>query len=80
MRYGAVIAAAGASNHIERFRKLSNIGQMSMAERVIVNFRRAGVEDIVMVTGHNAEQLEKALRDFDIKFIRNMKKQICSNR
>ena len=63
MRYGAVIAAAGMSTRMKQFKQLMKIGDMSIAERVIVNFRRAGVQDIVMVTGHNAEALEKALRD-----------------
>ena len=71
MRYGAVIVAAGMSTRMKQFKQLMKIGDMSIAERVIVNFRRAGIKDIVMVTGHNAEHLEKALRDFDITFVRN---------
>ena len=71
MRYGAVIVAAGMSTRMKQFKQLMNIGDMSIAERVIVNFRRAGVSDIVMVTGYNAENLEKSLKHFDITFIRN---------
>ena len=71
MRYGAVIVAAGMSTRMKQFKQLMKIGDMSIAERVIVNFRRAGVKDIVMVTGHNADQLEKSLRDFDVDFVRN---------
>lgn len=71
MRYGAVIVAAGMSTRMKQFKQLMKIGEMSIAERVIVNFRRAGVEDIVMVTGYNADQLEKALKDFGITFVRN---------
>ena len=71
MRYGAVIVAAGMSTRMKQFKQLMKIGDMSIAERVIVNFRRAGVEDIVMVTGYNADQLEKALKGFDIIFVRN---------
>ncbi len=71
MRYGAVIVAAGMSTRMKQFKQLMKIGDMSIAERVIVNFRRAGVRDIVMVTGYNADQLEKALKGFDITFVRN---------
>ena len=60
MRYGAVIVAAGMSTRMKQFKQLMKIGEMSLAERVIVNFRRAGVKDIVMVTGFNADQLEKS--------------------
>lgn len=71
MIYGAVIVAAGMSTRMKQFKQLMKIGDMSIAERVIVNFRRAGVKNIVMVTGYNADQVEKALRDFDITFVRN---------
>ena len=71
MRCGAVIVAAGMSTRMKQFKQLMKIGDLSIAERVIVNFRRAGVSDIVMVTGYNAEQVEKALRGFDITFVRN---------
>ena len=71
MRYGAVIVAAGMSTRMKQFKQLLKIGDLSIAERVIVNFRRAGVSDIVMVTGYNADQIEKALRGFDLTFVRN---------
>ena len=71
MRYGAVIVAAGMSTRMKQFKQLMKIGDMNIAERVIVNFRRAGIREIVMVTGYNAENLEKALKDFDITFVRN---------
>ena len=71
MKYGAVIVAAGMSTRMKQFKQLMRIGDMSIAERVIVNYKRAGVGEIVMVTGHNADQLEKALRGFDIAFVRN---------
>ena len=73
MRYGAVIVAAGMSTRMKQFKQLMKIGNMSLAERVIVNFRRAGVKDIVMVTGYHADQVEKALKDFDVTFVRNDK-------
>ena len=71
MRIGAVIVAAGMSSRMKQFKQLMKIGDMSIAERVIFNFRRAGVSEIVMVTGYNAENLEKALKGFDISFVRN---------
>ena len=51
MSIGAVIVAAGMSTRMKDFKQLMKIGDLTMAERVIVNFRRAGVKDIVMVTG-----------------------------
>ncbi len=71
MRYGAVITADRPTARLRQYKKLMNIGDLGIAERVIVNFLRAGVHDIVMVTGYNAEQLEKSLRKFNVEFIRN---------
>ena len=50
MRYGAVIVAAGMSRRMKDFKQLMKIGDMTFAERVITNFQRAGVQDIVIVT------------------------------
>ena len=71
MRYGAVIVAAGMSTRMNGFKPLMEIGGLSIAERVINNLRRAGVSDIVMVTGYNADQLEGSLKGLDIEFVRN---------
>ena len=75
MKYGAVIVAAGMTDRLKRYKQLMNISSKSIAERVIVNFKRAGIEDIIMITGHNADKLEKALKNFDITFIRNLIKK-----
>lgn len=71
MTIGAVIAAAGMSARLKDFKQLMKIGDLTMAERVIMNFRRAGVKEIVMVTGHQAKKLEKELHHLGITFLRN---------
>lgn len=71
MSTGALIAAAGMSVRMMQFKQLMKIGNRTMAERVIVNFRQAGVSEIVMVTGHRSEQLEKELRGFGVTFLKN---------
>ena len=73
MRYGAVIVAAGRSARVKRIRQLANISEMNVAERVVMNFRSAGVTDIVMVTGSRSEEYEKALKEFGVSFVRNGK-------
>ncbi len=70
-RYGAVIVAAGMSTRMKQFKQLMRVGNMTLAERVIVNFQNAGVRNIVMVTGFNADELEKNLKKFGVVFIRN---------
>lgn len=71
MSYGTVIAAAGMSTRMNDFKQLMKIGNMTFAERVVTNFRRAGVRDIVVVTGYRGEELEKSLKNFGLVFLKN---------
>ncbi len=71
MRTGAVIVAAGMSTRMGKLKQLIQLGNMSFAERIVQNFRRSGAEDIVMVTGFQAEQVESALQEYGITFLRN---------
>ena len=57
MRVGAVIVAAGMSTRMKQFKQLMKIGNLTMAERVVINFKRSGIRDIVMVTGYRGKQL-----------------------
>lgn len=71
MRVGAVIVAAGMSTRMKQFKQLMKIGNLTMAERVVINFKRSGIRDIVMVTGYRGKQLEKSLEYLDIEFVEN---------
>lgn len=73
MRIGAVIVAAGMSRRMKDFKQMMRIGDLSMAEHVVLNFQRSGIDEIVMVTGFQAEQLEKSLNRYKITFLRNEK-------
>lgn len=70
-RYGAVIVAAGMSTRMKQFKQLMKVGDLTFADRVVLNFRRAGVRDIVMVTGYQAALLEKSLCGKGVVFLRN---------
>lgn len=63
--------AAGMSTRMKEFKQLMKIGDLSMAERVVLNFQRAGIKDIVMVTGYQGKLLEKSLQSYGITFLRN---------
>lgn len=71
MNIGAVIDAAGIPAGTGSLSQLTEIDSLTVAERVVVNFQRLGIKDIVMITGYRAEQVEKALRRFGITFLRN---------
>ncbi len=70
-RVGAVIVAAEMSKRMEQFEQIMKEGSLTFAERVVLNFRSAGVRDIVMVTGYQADRLEKSLGHLGIVFLRN---------
>lgn len=71
MKLGAVIVAAGMSTRMQEFKQLLKVGNLTMAERVALNFQRAGAEEIVMVTGYRAAFLKSKLDYLDIRFIEN---------
>ena len=71
MRSGALIPAAGMSTRMGSFKPLLRIGSVTMAERLISVFRRSGVDEIIMVTGFQAERLECLLADRGVLFLRN---------
>lgn len=68
---GAVIVAAGMSANNSDIKEQIKHGAISMAERVILNFKRAGIKEIVMVTGFQAKQIEKSLQHCGVTFLRN---------
>ena len=69
--YAAVIAAAGMSSRMGRFKPLLELGGKPMIRHIADTFRTFGVEKLIVVTGNNAETLEKALPGDDIEFVRN---------
>ena len=70
-RTGAVITAAGRSSRMGMFKPLLKIGSITAVERVVSTYQAAGINDIVVVTGNNAEELENSLKHFGVVFLRN---------
>lgn len=68
---GAVVVAAGMSSRMGDFKPMLNIGAISIAQRVIATLRQAGAQYIVMVTGFNADALERHLAGNGLVFLRN---------
>ena len=70
-KIGAVIVAAGMSSRMGQFKPLMKIGDMTMTAHICIRLRQAGVSDIVVVTGHRAQELETHIADLGVTFIRN---------
>lgn len=71
MQTGAVIVAAGASSRMGTFKPMLNVGSISISQRLIATLHQAGVSRIVIVTGYNAEDLERHLANSGVIFLRN---------
>ena len=71
MQTGAVIAAAGMISQTGEFKPMLNIGSISVAQRIIATLQQAGVAKIVVVTGYNADTLERHLANNGVIFLRN---------
>lgn len=71
MNYGAVIVAAGMSSRMGEFKPILQIGYQSVVQHVISAFRQAGIQQIVIVTGHNAALLKTHLADTGVLFLHN---------
>lgn len=71
MRVKALVTAAGLSSRMKDYKPLMKVGDKTMAERVIGNLRAAGVEEIVVVTGFRADELEAHLAPFGVTCVRN---------
>lgn len=70
-RVGAIILAAGKSEAFKEFRPMMQVGQTTMIQKEIDTLRQAGVSPIVVVTGYQAETLEKHIAHRGVIFVRN---------
>ena len=71
MQTGALIVAAGKSSRMGDFKPMLKLGSISIAQRVINNFRQAGISKVVVVTGYKADVLERHLASNNVIFLRN---------
>ncbi len=67
----AVISAAGLSSRMGDFKPLLPYGGASIAACAVRRLRAAGVEDIVLVTGHRGAELREALAGERLIFAEN---------
>lgn len=71
VKVGAVIAAAGVMNQEDNISPMMNLDGTSIIRRMILIFQQLSVFPIVVVTGHQALELEQHLINYGIIFIRN---------
>jgi molybdenum cofactor cytidylyltransferase len=71
MNLGAIILAAGYSSRMGGFKPLMQLGGQSLLERCVGLFRQAGIQTVVIVTGHRGEDVEVESRRFGLRCIHN---------
>jgi molybdenum cofactor cytidylyltransferase len=71
-RIAAVVLAAGMSRRMGRPKALLPLGGQTLIARVVETIRASGVVGtIVVVTGHQEEQIEHELPDCNVQFVHN---------
>ncbi|MCC6920928.1 MAG: molybdopterin-binding/glycosyltransferase family 2 protein [Alphaproteobacteria bacterium] len=70
-RIAAVVLAAGQSRRMGAPKQLAVIGGMPMLRRTVEQVRASGVDEIVVVTGHEAEAVGTALKGLPVTLVRN---------
>ena len=67
----AVLLAAGQSKRMGAFKPLLPFGKKTVIESCIDYLREGGVEDIVVVVGHRADEVRKKLEKQEVSFAFN---------
>jgi len=67
----ALLLAAGRSRRMGAFKPLLPFGDVTVIETCINNLRGAEVNDIVVVVGHRANEVQKQLESYELRFALN---------
>jgi len=67
----AIILAAGQSKRMGQPKMLLPWGKMTVIEQVITTFLKAGINDLLVVTGGVREQVEKTIDHYAVRKISN---------
>lgn len=71
LNLAGVILAAGLSRRMGRFKPLLTIGRRTLLARAVACLDQAGVHNLRVVTGHQADDLRPALEDLGLAEVHN---------
>jgi molybdenum cofactor cytidylyltransferase len=71
VRLAAVVLAAGASTRFGSAKPLAHLDGRPILEHVLDAIREAGIDQIVVVLGHSADEIEDAIDWLDEQIVRN---------
>jgi len=67
----ALLLAAGRSRRMGAFKPLLPFGDVTVIESCVQNLRGAEVDEIVVVVGHRANEIQKHLESYELRFALN---------
>ena len=70
-RVAAILLAAGCSRRMGAFKPMLPFGDSTVIESCIDNLHEAPVDEIIVVVGHRADELQAHLKDASLKFALN---------
>ena len=70
-RIAAVVLAAGQSTRMGSNKLLAELNGKPLVAHTFAHIKASGVDEIVVVTGHQAEEIRAALKDAGAKFVNN---------
>ena len=71
LHLAAIIPAAGRSSRMGQFKPLLRVDGQTLIQRAVSVFLQNRIEDIIVVTGHRAAELEAALARYPVRIARN---------
>lgn len=71
MKIGALILAAGLSSRMNGCKPLLRLGEYSLLGHCARLFRRAGVDNLLVVYGHRAEEVAEEARHLGLPLVKN---------
>jgi len=71
LTFAALVPAAGESSRMEAFKPLMELGGQTLAERAVRLFQAAGVDEVVVVVGHRADELIPVLEGISCRTVAN---------
>lgn len=68
---GCIIVAAGKTSKRNELHPLSKIGSITVIKRIVLTFQNVGISPIVIITGYEAEEIERHLAHYGVIFLQN---------
>lgn len=70
-RIAAVVLAAGLSSRMGSNKLLSDLNGQALIVHTIERLSKVAVDEIIVVTGHQAEEVQAALKNYKLRFVHN---------